>query len=276
MGQNSDHWIGNTHRQRDVVTPALIERYNAVIGKLGLGHTLPYGLHWCLCLPNASMDELGLDGHPHTGGFLPTSPLPRRMWASSDVEFHSPLKEGAAIERISTVKDITEKEGRSGKLLFVNVEHKTISGGMDCVKERQTIVYREASNETPDLPEAADHDLSQWEVVESFTPTTALLFRYSALTFNSHRIHYDLPYAQDQERYPALVVHGPLMASLLLRFVTPLTQGKGLKGFKFRGLAPAFCNQPLTMVAKAKPGGFELGMVGCNGIMVMSAEAKIA
>ncbi len=275
MDQPSESWIGNTTRRRDVLTPALVQRYKAVIGDAGSSDDAPYGLHWCLCLPKASMDELGGDGHPRTGGFLPPSPLPRRMWASSDVEFLAPLKDGAEIERVSIVKAITEKEGRSGKLLFVNVEHMTMSGGIECVKDVQTIVYREAAKQTPDLPDAKDHDLSEWDVIERVEPTTALLFRYSALTFNTHRIHYDLPYAQEEERYPALVVHGPLMASMLLRFVTPLTQEKALRGFTFRGLAPAFCNQPLTMVAKAKPNGFELAMVRCDGIRVMSAEAKL-
>lgn len=275
MEQNSGKWIGNTFRQRDILTPALVERYKAVIGYADSNHDAPYGLHWCLCLPKDPMDGLGVDGHPRTGGFLPPSSLPRRMWASSDVEFLVPLKEGAMIERVSVVKKITEKNGRSGKLLFVQVEHTTMSSGEECVKDRQTIVYREAANQTPDLPVAEDHDLSEWDVIETVEPTTALLFRYSALTFNTHRIHYDLPYAQEQECYPALVVHGPLMASMLLRFVTPLTQEKGLRGFKFKGLAPAFCNQPLTMVAKAKSTGFELGMMRCDGVMVMSAEAEL-
>ena len=275
MNQNPTDWIGNMHRQSDRITPGLVDRYEAVIGKADSKNATPYGLHWCLGLPKAPMDALGMDGHPATGGFLPPSPLPRRMWASSDVEFLVPLKEEGEVERVSTVKSITDKEGRSGKLLFVDVEHLIFSGDLECIRDRQTIVYREAATASAALPELKEYDFSEWETIESFTPSTALLFRYSALTFNTHRIHYDLPYAKEKECYPALVVHGPLMASMLLRFVTSLTQEKGLRGFKFRGLAPAFCNQPLTMVAKAKPDGFELGMVRCDGIMTMSAEAII-
>lgn len=275
MNKNRDKWVGNTDRQIDVITPALVERYKAVIGDVGIDNSIPFGLHWCLGLPKAPMDSLGVDGHPSTGVFLPPSPLPRRMWASSDVEFLAPLKERAEIERVSTVKEIIEKDGRSGKLLFVQVEHETMSGGLCCVRERQTIVYREGATKSQVLPKPQDHDLSEWDVSETVIPSAPLLFRYSALTFNTHRIHYDLPYALDYERYPALVVHGPLMASLLLRFVMPLTEGRDLLGFKFRGLAPAFCDQPLTMVAKAKSEGFELGMIGCDGSMVMSAEAKL-
>ena len=237
MSANVSDWIGNTRRQGDFISPSLVDRYKAVIGDTGLGHDVPYGLHWCLCLPQASTDSLGADGHPPTGSFLPPSPLPRRMWASSDVAFLAPLKEGDVIERVSTVKDITEKDGRSGKLIFVRVEHMTFSGETEAVKDIQTIVYREATTDKPNLPEPQNHDLSEWEVTETLVPTTPLLFRYSALTFNSHRIHYDLPYAQEQEYYPGLVVHGPLMASLLLRLATSLAQGGRLQAFKFRGLA---------------------------------------
>jgi len=147
MTINFDNWIGNTDVQKDVVTPALVKRYGAVIGTQTSEGKVPEGLHWCLGLPDAPMAELGLDGHPKTGGFLPPSKLPRRMWASSKVEFLTDIEFGALIERHSTIASVNEKTGRSGSLLFVNVDHVTLSNDVAAVKETQTIVYRDASNE---------------------------------------------------------------------------------------------------------------------------------
>ena len=187
-----DTYIGNQLRQSDVITSALLERYRAVIGHDGREGALPYGLHFCLCLPKAAMAELGVDGHPAKGGFLPESDLPRRMWASSQIDFLAPCELNAPIVKHSKVQSVKLKSGRSGQLLFVNVEHLTNCGGVDAIRETQTIVYREPSSQKAEYPVAAKHDLSDWEHTESLTPNEAMLFRYSALTFNTHRIHYDL------------------------------------------------------------------------------------
>ena len=265
-------YIGNELRQSDAITPALIERYKAVIGHDGREADLPYGLHWCLCLPKAPMNELGTDGHLKTGGFLPKSDLPRRMWASSDVQFLKPLKESGSVERVSTIQSVKLKSGRSGELLFVNVEHITACDGQDSIREIQTIVYREASSSNLTLPNAKQHDLSEWEFTESLTPNEALLFRFSALTFNTHRIHYDLPYTMEEESYPALVVHGPLMASLLLRFATQILQDKTTESFKFRGVSPAYCNETISLAANREEEGLKLAIIGSDGRTVMSAN----
>ena len=267
-----DDWIGKTDVQKDIITSSLIERYGAVIGAKTSKNSVPEGLHWCLCLPDAPMAELGDDGHPKTGGFLPPSPLPRRMWASSKVEFLNDIKIGAPIERRSTIASVSEKTGRSGSLLFVNVEHLTVSDEIVCVKETQTIVYRDAPKEKMTLPEAGKVDLSDWDITERLKPDAALLFRYSALTFNTHRIHYDHAYATQVEGYPALVVHGPLMASLLLRFANEHAPNRKLHKFEFRGLAPAFCDQDLFLAANKIKDGFDLNVIGADGNARMAAK----
>jgi len=274
MTANFENWIGKTDIQKDVVTLALIHRYDAVIGAKPLEATAPEGLHWCLCLPDAPMAELGVDGHPKTGGFLPPSPLPRRMWASSKVEFLSDIKAGAAIERRSTIASVSEKTGRSGSLLFVNVDHVTSSNGITAVKETQTIVYRDAPKEKMTLLQTGEVDLSAWDKTEGLTPNPALLFRFSALTFNTHRIHYDYDYATQAEGYPALVVHGPLMASLLLRFANNHASGRKIQKFEFRGLAPAFCHQKLFLVANDIEDGFDLAVIGADGNKRMAAKVS--
>ena len=142
MAEGFDNWIGKIDIQKDIVSPALIDRYSAVIGAKASDETAPEGLHWCLGLPDAPMAELGVDGHPKTGGFLPPSPLPRRMWASSKVEFLADIKAGVSIERRSTIASVSKKTGRSGSLLFVNVDHVTSSNDIAAVQETQTIVYR--------------------------------------------------------------------------------------------------------------------------------------
>ena len=274
MAENFDNWIGKTDVQKDVVTSNLIDRYSAVIGGVPSGGAAPEGLHWCLGLPDAPMAELGADGHPKTGGFLPPSPLPRRMWASSKAEFLADIKIGAAIERRSTIASVSEKTGRSGSLLFVNVDHVTLSNNVVAVKETQTIVYRDAPKEKMSLPEMGDVDVSDWDITESLTPNTALLFRYSALTFNTHRIHYDHEYATQVEGYPALVVHGPLMASLLLRFANEHASGRKVHKFEFRGLAPAFCHQDLFLVGNTVEDGLELAVIGADGNKRMAAKVS--
>ena len=272
---NYASYIGKTDHQSDVITQGLVERYRAVIGPDNMCGDIPYGLHWATCLPKAPMDELGQDGHPKTGGFLPASTLPRRMWASSKVEFLHPINTGAKIERTSNIKSIKEKQGRSGALLFVDVEHVTEAAGTVCIRETQTIVYRDAPTAKGKLPTPKSISLDEWAFTKIVMPMPALLFRYSALTFNTHRIHYDHDYAVNVEGYPALVVHGPLMASLLLNFAMELADGGLLTSFQFRGLSPAFCGQALTLAANVDENEIDLSIIGADGMKIMAASAVI-
>ena len=269
-------WQGQNLEIEDVVTPAGVQRFYAALDLQPLPHyaennLAPLGFHWCLCLPDTALSELGDDGHPQKGGFLPPVPFPRRMWASAKTEFIKPLPIGQSVKRISTVASINEKTGKSGSLVFVNVDHETYASDELAIKEQQTIVYKEASTQAMPLPNTDVGPPQGWEVVEELLPTTPMLFRYSSLTFNSHRIHYDLDYAKNQEMYPALVMHGPLQATLALQ----LAASRGvIKSFSFRGLAPAFCNQPLFLAANFDQEQAELATIGSDGVKRLEAKAS--
>ncbi|MFM6852840.1 MAG: MaoC family dehydratase N-terminal domain-containing protein, partial [Sphingopyxis sp.] len=218
-------WIGRTRTQHDEVTDGLIARLCATIdtARPPASHA-PQGAHWCLCLPDAPTAALGVDGHPvaenGADAFMPPIPLPRRMWAGSAVQFHAPIAGGAAIERQSTIHAVADKTGTTGPLIFVTVDHAIWADGILAVQERQNIVYRDAAT-TPATfatPRAGHATLNHadWPDQRRIAPHEAQLARYSAITFNAHRIHYDRPYAVEQEGYAGLVVHGPLTATLLL------------------------------------------------------------
>lgn len=269
---NLDDWIGKEERQSDRVTASALARFRATIGS-GTEPTVPPGFHWCLCTPDAPMDALAEDGHPRLGGFLPPVPLPRRMWAASTIDFLSPIDPEAAVERLSTVASIVEKTGRSGSLFFVEVDHVIRSDDEDAVRERQTLVYREASDAAIPLPHETEVDLSAWPATRTIVPDAALLFRYSALTFNTHRIHYDLAYARDVEGYPGLVVHGPLMATLLLDLAAREIGADAIGRFAMRAVAPAFASQPLHVAAREEDDGLVLAAIRCDGETAMKAQA---
>jgi len=269
-------WIGKAQEQADTLTPALLARFRATIDSEDTGDIAPQGIHWCLCLPDAATAELGEDGHPRKGGWLPPIPLPRRMWASSKLVFHGAICAGDAVTRRSTVANITEKSGGSGWLVFVDIDHETFADGRPVVSERQTLVYREASTAAP-TPRPADdvQDLLEWQWHRRVTPSEALLFRYSALTFNSHRIHYDAPYALGAEHYRGLVVHGPLTATLLLNLAGQRLGVNRLKQFSFRGQSPAFAGEPLDLVGTVNGDVIKLAALGGDGRIIMSAEASL-
>ena len=275
-------WVGREEQRSDVISEGLAARWLATFDRAAPdGGTLPQGLHWCLCLPDAATAALGPDGHPlrddSPASFLPPLPQPRRMWASSTVEFLAPLRVGQSIERGSRVAAITEKTGGSGSLVFVELAHETRADGAVAVREVQTLVYRDAPppNTAPMPPEpgAGVFDGSAWDAVRVVTPTEALLLRYSALTFNSHRIHYDLPYAKGQEGYRGLVVHGPLTATLLLDLAHRELGENALKSFSFRGLSPAICGEALHLAMRGKDDGWEFGAFASDGRQVMSGAA---
>ena len=195
-----DAWIGRQMVQRDRLTPALLQRFCATIDSAESGDVAPQAIHWVLCTPEAATVQLGVDGHPQRSespdSFFPPVPHPRRMWASSKVDFLAPIQVNAEIERVSTIASISEKSGSTGSLVFVDVTHETKADGVLAIKERQTLVYREANTAKPTpAPEPVTIDFSEWDFHRTLVPNEALLFRFSAITFNTHRIHYDAPYA---------------------------------------------------------------------------------
>lgn len=265
-------WIGKKQVEHDVLTEGLIGRFRATLDSGATGDTAAQGIHWCLCLPNAPTSSLDTDGHPARGGFLPPIALPRRMWASSAMEFHAPITAGAQIERQSQIASIEEKTGTSGSLAFVTIDHRTFANGLLAVSEQQVIVYREpASGPAPAKGEGAP-DLSAWQWHRALTPSATLLFRYSALTFNTHRIHYDAAYAIDEEAYRGLVVHGPLTATLLLDLAARELGDNCLKRFSFRGQSPAFAGEALHLVGRQDGPALTFAALGADGRTVMSAQ----
>ena len=276
------HWLGREEARTDRVDPGHLTRWLAALDREGAADgAVPQGFHWCLCLPDAPSASLGRDGHPRRddspASFLPPLPQPRRMWASSKVQFIAPLRAGQAVERMSRVQAITEKSGGSGSLVFVEVAHETRGDGALAMREVQTLVYRDAPppGTSPAPPEQGTDtfDASGWDAVREVTPSEPLLFRYSALTFNSHRIHYDLPYAVLEEGYRGLVVHGPLTASLLLDLARRELGDNKLKSFAFRGVSPAICGEQLHLAMRANDTGWELGAFASDGRQVMNASA---
>ena len=278
-----DGWIGREEVRMDRIDSGMVARWLATFDRDASddGH-VPQGLHWCLCVPDAATARLGPDGHPlrdeSADSFLPPVPLPRRMWASSKVEFFAPLQVGEDVTRTSQILSVTEKSGGSGQLVFVDIAHETVGEAGLAVRELQSIVYRGAA--APDTalspPDVAgdSFDVSGWDSHRMMVPSAPMLFRYSALTFNSHRIHYDLPYAQGAERYRGLVVHGPLMATLLLDLARRKFGDNALQSFQFRGLSPSICGELLHLVMRDHDGDIELAAFASDGRQVTTASAR--
>ncbi|WP_298213718.1 MaoC family dehydratase N-terminal domain-containing protein [Acidocella sp.] len=272
-------WIGRTEAVTDLVTPRLAREAHATLDHEGAppapGEPAPLAIHWCLAPPAAPSAALGEDGHPRRGGFLPPVPLPRRMWAGSALRFMDRLRVGNEVERRSRIADVTAKEGRSGLLCFVTVEHEIHTPRGLAITERQDIVYRPAPPPGPPpaarpvpLPPVAPGVIAHRE--RQATPP--LLFRYSALTFNGHRIHYDWPYVTGVEGYPGLIVHGPLQATLLLEFAAAC-RGAPPRAFSFRGLNPLFDFMPFRLCAEDAAEGLAL-RVETGAARTMEATAQ--
>jgi 3-methylfumaryl-CoA hydratase len=248
------------------------------------GEALPQSFHFCLCTPEVAMQEIGEDGHPMRNddpeALLPPIPLSRRMWAASDITFLRPLGIAQRIERTSTVTSITEKDGKTGKLAFVELAHSTTADGEEAIRESQTLVYRDAAALdaplSPPTPNGAQFDHDAWDASTTLIPDPRLLFRFSALTFNTHRIHYDLPYARDIERYRGLVVHGPLIASLLMQLVADTHGDNALASFSFRAVSPAIAGEQLHLAMRQVDDGIELGAFADDGRQTMKASAVLA
>ena len=264
-------WIGKSETETDVITPELVRRFRATLtGYVPLGDNMPLGLHWCLALPALPQEALGPDGHPATGGFLPLMLGRRRMWAGSRVDFHNAFVMDTLITRTSMIADVVIKKGAtSGSLIFVTVRHQFAQAGTLCVEELQTIVYRHPSPFKSAQPAPACDAVK----TQTITPNSTLMFRYSAITFNGHRIHYDHNYTTQVEGYPGLVVHGPLTATLLINLAQSSRQDGTLRTFEFRGIAPAFVDHALTL-SVLQNDATELDARNQDGALVMTAKAS--
>lgn len=280
-----DAWVGRSEEHRDRIDEGMVRRWLATLDRAAPADgAVPQALHWCLCLPDAPSAALGPDGHPRrdpgSDGFLPPIPdLPRRMWASSAIEFLAPLRPGDAVTRRSRVASVKEKAGGSGRLAFVEVEHETSGPTGVAVRETQSVVYREpaAAGTPPAPPPLGDtvFDPVPWDAHRVVNPSPAFLFRYSALTFNSHRIHYDWPYATGEEGYRGLVVHGPLTATLLLDLAQRHFGDNAVRRFAFRGMSPAVGGEDLHLVLRGSGDAVEIGAFASDDRQVMSGTAAV-
>ncbi|MGV6873780.1 FAS1-like dehydratase domain-containing protein [Pseudochelatococcus sp. B33] len=270
-------WIGREDSVSDIVTPELVRRFNATLdldGSSDPGDPAPLLIHLCLGQPAVPGAELGPDGHPARGSFLPPVPLQRRMWAGGAFTFYDDIRVGETVTRSSRIIDVALKEGRSGQLCFVTVEHGISAGGRAALTERQDIVYRDAEGAKPaSVPTAPPTAAPEGAHRRSIMPTTTLLFRYSALTFNGHRIHYDAPYARGVEGYPGLVVHGPMQATLLLHLAAEV-RGRAPARFSFRSLSPLFDNADFTINAAEDGAALKLWTARVGGPVAMEARAE--
>jgi 3-methylfumaryl-CoA hydratase len=279
---NLKDWIGKQETVFDAVTPTPIAALSATLDREAQrpadGVVLPCLWHWLYFLPLYRQSEIGEDGHAKRGGFLPPVPLPRRMWAGSQVTFHEPILVGDQLARTSTIDNVTEKSGRSGTLVFVKVRHEISRNGGQTVAltEFHDIVYRDAPLPGAAAPEpqaaSADH---AWE--KQWLPNDVLLFRYSALTFNGHRIHYDRRYVTQVEGYPGLIVHGPLIATLLLELVRDCVPHADIENFEFRAIRPLFDLHPFSVCGTPSADGkiIRLWAKDHEGWLAMSATAQL-
>jgi 3-methylfumaryl-CoA hydratase len=268
-------WIGRTSEATDVVTAQLVRGLRATlfmeIGDPKAGDASPFTTHWCLGQPVFPMAELGPDGHPARGGFLPPVPLPRRMWAGGELEILEALRVGDEVTRVSRISDVTMKTGSTGVLCFVSVDHTIKTPRGIAIRERQDIVYRDVSAapapaKPPGPPPSAQHR-------ETHMADSVLLFRYSALTFNGHRIHYDRDYVTKVEGYPGLIFHGPMQAAFMVEFGAKLNGGKPPKKFSYRGVQPLFEGSEFSINANKTDAGMDLWTANSAGQPTMKATA---
>ena len=273
-------WVGREEQTSERIAASTAKAMAATLDlepAPGAGDALPAGWQWLFFNPVARRSALGVDGHPARGGFLPPIELPRRMWAGSRIRYLADLPIEAQATKRSRILKVEHKTGKRGSLCFVTVEHATSCNGTSCIVEEQDIVYREATppSAAPAATPPRHESVAQWSrIVE---PDTTLLFRYSALTFNGHRIHYDQAYARNEEGYPDLVVHGPLTATLLQQFTVEHGGGRRLTRFDFRGITPLFVGRAFQLEGKQlDDGSLEAWARGPDGELCMSATAAFA
>jgi 3-methylfumaryl-CoA hydratase len=273
-------WIGRSETHADRIGPTPVRALNATLDLPEMpvpdGTPLPPLWHWLYFLPLHRQSEIGPDGHAQRGGFLPPVPLPRRMWAGGQFEFRAPLRVGDAVERTSTVADVTVKEGRTGTLVFVKVRHVLRRSGAaePAIVEFHDIVYRQAKKPgDADPPPQAAPGGAPWS--REIVPDAVLLLRYSALTFNGHRIHYDRKYATEVEGYPGLVVHGPLIATLLMDLVRRHAPDAEVATFRFKAVRPTFDPHPFRVNGRREGNHVKLWAQDHEGWLTMDAAATL-
>ncbi len=271
-------WIGKTHDDEDTISLRHARLMAATVdfpnpSQIREGSALPPLWHWIYFLEGLPPGELGRDGHPARGGFLPPVPLPNRMWAGGRVTFLEPVPIGSRIRKVSSILKVDHKVGRSGDLVFVTVLHELKSLADELlIREEHDIVYKSATR--PAAQQANVAEASRAPFSKAFTPTSTTLFRYSALTFNGHRIHYDLDYCRNIEGYSNLVIHGPLNATLLAGFAEEVT-GRTVREFNYRGLSPALLGETITFSASIDANRVLLAATLGSGVRSMEAEALL-
>ena len=258
--------IGRTRVRRDILAPwpsqAMLGLLDRDPDGIGEDDPLPLGWHWLYFNEPLRASRLGTDGHEERGAFMPVVDLPRRMWAGGELRSLGPIRLGAPAELRSTVRSVNEKRGRSGRLVFVTVEHAVLQDGYQCVHEKQVIVYTGSRPPTPTPAPAPQGRVPAPEWTRTLLPTTTTLFQFSALTYNPHRIHYDHPYVTGQEGYPGLLVHGPLTALLLLDAAGRYAPAPPAR-FRYRALAPLYADEPITLAGRSEPSpGADAGRAG--------------
>ena len=284
---NLQDWINRSETVDDIVTATPYAALSATLdwpahlaGKRpAQGTPLPHLWHWLYFLPMYAQSEIGADGHAKRGGFLPPVPLPRRMWAASDFTFHTPLLVGDALRRTSTIVDVKEKSGRTGNLIFVKVRHEISRNGAShpALTEHHNIVYRDAPRPDDMVPAPTPAPASSaWQ--RRIVPDDVLLFRYSALTFNGHRIHYDRKYVTEVEGYPGLIVHGPLIATLLMDLLRSNKPDAVVSHFEFKAIRPTFDIHFFSVHGEPSADGKTVRLWGRDheGFLTMDATATIA
>jgi 3-methylfumaryl-CoA hydratase len=275
IGIDIDHlrkWLGRTEIATEHLIVSRADKLAATLDRTdrpGEGQPLPPLWHWLYFTPHAAQSELGADGHPRRGGFLPPVPLPQRMWAGGRLTFHHPLRLGETVTRKSEILAISEKSGARGALVFVTLRHSLADAAGLAIEEEQDIVYREAASTA--RPAALNAPLAAADWRRAYPTDPTLLFRYSAVTFNGHRIHYDLPYATQVEGYSGLVVQGPLTATLLLDTYLRET-GQSARTYSFRGQAPLFGDDTIRLCGRRTGEGGDLWAEGPGGYLAMSAK----
>ena len=273
-------WVGNTETADARIDARQAAALTATLDRpfpFAHGSSLPPLWHWIYFWTAAPQSELGPDGHPQRGGFLPPVPLPRRMWAGGRLAFAAPLVVGADATRTSRVQSVTAKTGASGDLAFITVAHELAQDGKTCVTEEHDIVYRAFPQPGAAAPAAKGAPSGEaWS--RTITPDPVLLFRYSALTFNGHRIHYDRSYVTDVEGYPGLIVHGPLIATLLADLLQRNMPDARMTAFSFRAVGALFDIEPFTVCGRPDPDGrtVQLWAKNMRGDLAMQAEATLS
>jgi 3-methylfumaryl-CoA hydratase len=284
---NLQDWIGRSEIATDIATAT---PYAALAATLDwpssaaqqrplAGTVLPCLWHWLYFLPLYPQSEIGADGHAKRGGFLPPVSLPRRMWAGSDFVFHEPLLVSDKLSRTSTIVDVKEKSGRTGNLIFVKVRHELRRNEANSVAltEHHNIVYRAAPSPDDVVPPPIAAPIKfDWQ--RKVVPDDVLLFRYSALTFNGHRIHYDRQYVTEVEGYPGLVVHGPLIATMLMDLLQRQLSQAVVQKFEFKAVRPTFDINPFSVQGKVAADGLSVHLWACDheGWLTMDATATLA